>query len=500
MSALPQETNWQPVPRIGRAKLSVVLRETPIQPSILSGLIIARGRLEIPGIRTLEQDFRVLSAGKRIVIENEPENSWPKFVIEFDVDSVTQRAHPASFLMWSSNNSVDGDILYTRSLIAINRDGQCSLNLNENRFDIIISPLSAQEKEALLERAKLCRKLKFIEETFNHKFSLPPGDISATEIRIIDIIFQAITQGEFSTRARDLLLLQVPPGEVDLNKPPFSSPGSYSYQIKDEDGKIILFGRVLDLGAWSFWVKNAITADPEFIERLRKEWRQPVDIKLLLLDHQIHHRFETYAPKTAKEQRERKRNLENFIAKLSQHEPDELAKLVMQPLMKDVSPNEAAEIIMDWLIYQELPNYLFPKPLSTSEKADRLEVEIWLSDFEKKKGIELAGKAIVDKKTGEIISHTSIDELREKALALINSYEKKETERSHEIAKWIEEQRWLKDHRKEYGGRWVALNGYSLISSSSNPREVFEEARKSGIKLPLIVRVEPLDELPFAGW
>ena len=59
---------------------------------------------------------------------------------------------------------------------------------------------------------------------------------------------------------------------------------------------------------------------------------------------------------------------------------------------------------------------------------------------------------------------------------------------------------WLADHRKEYASRWVALDGYRLLASGANPKEVFAAARKSGVAHPLFHWVEPPDALPFGGW
>jgi hypothetical protein len=62
------------------------------------------------------------------------------------------------------------------------------------------------------------------------------------------------------------------------------------------------------------------------------------------------------------------------------------------------------------------------------------------------------------------------------------------------------EMRWLAEHRSEYAGQWVALDGDRLLSHGTNAREVFEAARQSGVVLPLFVHIEPADELPFGGW
>ena len=62
------------------------------------------------------------------------------------------------------------------------------------------------------------------------------------------------------------------------------------------------------------------------------------------------------------------------------------------------------------------------------------------------------------------------------------------------------ERRWLDEHRDEYLGQWVALEGDRLLASGPDGRAVYEAARAAGVRAPLVTRVEPRDELPFAGW
>jgi len=71
---------------------------------------------------------------------------------------------------------------------------------------------------------------------------------------------------------------------------------------------------------------------------------------------------------------------------------------------------------------------------------------------------------------------------------------REQTERFHKAMKWID------DHRAEYLGQWVALQGDRLISNGSNARRVHEHAKAAGIEIPFVVRVVE-EELPFvAGW
>jgi Family of unknown function (DUF5678) len=64
----------------------------------------------------------------------------------------------------------------------------------------------------------------------------------------------------------------------------------------------------------------------------------------------------------------------------------------------------------------------------------------------------------------------------------------------------IREAAWLEQHREEYVGQWVALDGERLVAASANAKEVLAAAKAAGVADALIVRVEPRDALPFAGF
>jgi ribonuclease D len=62
------------------------------------------------------------------------------------------------------------------------------------------------------------------------------------------------------------------------------------------------------------------------------------------------------------------------------------------------------------------------------------------------------------------------------------------------------EMRWLREHREEYAGQYVALWRDQLVAHGTDWRSVLAEARAAGVARPLMARVEALDELPFGGW
>ncbi len=59
---------------------------------------------------------------------------------------------------------------------------------------------------------------------------------------------------------------------------------------------------------------------------------------------------------------------------------------------------------------------------------------------------------------------------------------------------------WIEKHRAKYAGQWVAVRGDRLLSNGTDGKEVYRAARAAGDERPFVTRVEPIGELPFAGW
>ena len=48
------------------------------------------------------------------------------------------------------------------------------------------------------------------------------------------------------------------------------------------------------------------------------------------------------------------------------------------------------------------------------------------------------------------------------------------------------EQEWLDEHRKEYAGEWVVLDGSRLIGHGIDPRPIVAQARSEGVQSPFV--------------
>ena len=58
---------------------------------------------------------------------------------------------------------------------------------------------------------------------------------------------------------------------------------------------------------------------------------------------------------------------------------------------------------------------------------------------------------------------------------------------------------WVKTHKQEYAGQWVALDGDRLVAASPVQQEVLEAVRTRGPNPPLILRIASPDDLPYVG-
>ena len=62
------------------------------------------------------------------------------------------------------------------------------------------------------------------------------------------------------------------------------------------------------------------------------------------------------------------------------------------------------------------------------------------------------------------------------------------------------ELRWLKEHRSEFAGKWVAIEADRLVAVGDDAQEVFRAAGQAVASRPLVIQVQAPDQLPFGGW
>ena len=360
-----------------------------------------RSRLTIPGLSSSpDQVFMLKRLEDRVTIENQPAGSWPKIQIECSSDLTVR-----DFALHVADDTVDGWLLHTRVSFALAKAGQFSLRLPDPRRDIG-SRFDLELDQIFFRLAKIARKLKFVQDTFNVKFSLS-DTFPAEDLSNLEIVFRGITEGQFSVRAPDFTFPSVSGPYVDLTKPPFEGCGPISAEIAD---RLALFGEWLHVGPMHVHLEKAELANPRVVEHIRKGSGELVDVRFEVLDNQVVYRFQDYVRQPLAQR------LDQFKQDLALKEPTELVDLVDESLQGDVSVSEAALIAVGWTQYHNLPDRYCPQHPSLDNVAGQWRVPIYLVYANREGGP--VGEVVIDAKTGVIASHTPVDELRSKGRAL----------------------------------------------------------------------------------
>jgi hypothetical protein len=59
--------------------------------------------------------------------------------------------------------------------------------------------------------------------------------------------------------------------------------------------------------------------------------------------------------------------------------------------------------------------------------------------------------------------------------------------------------KWIEEHKDEYAGQWVALDGDHLVAASPNRLDISAAVKAAGGRRPLIHRMSSPDDLPYIG-
>jgi len=59
---------------------------------------------------------------------------------------------------------------------------------------------------------------------------------------------------------------------------------------------------------------------------------------------------------------------------------------------------------------------------------------------------------------------------------------------------------WLKQHRHEFIGNWVVLDGDRLVGSGDDPGPIVAQARAEGVRIPFVEFIKDESEPFMGGW
>lgn len=396
--------------RIGKLKELTTFRRA-VQPAQRR----FRAQIRIPGFGYTipAQDFTEARGGSKIVISSAAPGKWPNLRITFT------DAGPASLPIYESldvvkaDDSTDAWLLWTRIAWSI-KAGQGLVIEDDEGVLVGLAYDDDEMFQELQNLASIIRKLKYIEGVFNRCFSIPdefqPEDVYRTEV-----VFRALTEGEFSMRGRRFTAPQMKPANFRMNEPPFSGPGPFLVESKTEEEQTTeLLGNKLNLGPVAVTLHDSVVVNRSLLRQLDPASQEPVTLRFVVRDNQIHYRFANYAGP-----HERKQNQQRFTQfrnRLLSEEPNELVSLVDESLQPDVSSEEAMRIGMAWLIYNNFPDrYSSQRPMRHRQSGYWL-VPVWLAYSNGTGGP--VGELQVDVRTGAVADHTPIQQMRERGAAL----------------------------------------------------------------------------------
>ena len=92
---------------------------------------------------------------------------------------------------------------------------------------------------------------------------------------------------------------------------------------------------------------------------------------------------------------------------------------------------------------------------------------------------------------------------RDKVFKLVEAEKRQESKNGDELKlrneKFQLALKWIDEHRKEYDGKFVVLDGDKLVAWGTDSKTVYAEARAKGYDSPFLKRIKA-EVLPFGGW
>jgi uncharacterized membrane protein YcgQ (UPF0703/DUF1980 family) len=82
--------------------------------------------------------------------------------------------------------------------------------------------------------------------------------------------------------------------------------------------------------------------------------------------------------------------------------------------------------------------------------------------------------------------------------------EAEQQQRQETVRQQVEEfqkaMQWIREHRHEYMGQWVALEGDQLVSHGTDALQVHADAKAAGIEAPFLEHIVEEKEPFYPGW
>jgi hypothetical protein len=362
------------------------------------------GRLVLnDGERTFPvQEFVITQSKQGFTLQSTSAGLNP--TIEFVLSEVTKeisiKPKPAGL------NSVESEILYTRFYWTLINSKSIALfsEENESLFRIGVTKDMRSTWESVEYRAKLFRKLHFLEYFFERRFSIPVH-VPWQDAMAIEMLFRGITEGEFEFPAGNAFRLPSNTISLDsINEPPFSHPGKWVYKLPFDFETIL--GVVFPVGSRTITAKRASLANPRLLRDIERG-QEPKEISIKVMDYMVSCRFEKYAD--SKKLLVNRGKLNKFKDLLRRNEPDDLVSLLDSSLAS-IPSDVAIEMVEGILQF-----YDFPDRFSVSDPV--LDGKNWIIKI----GLNYQGheaiwldELVINKNTGHLSLNQSFEELLKK--------------------------------------------------------------------------------------
>ncbi len=403
---IQNRTTPNPLPlRAGKEGLSsgFSLSDKLTSPS-LHPFVNFRGQISVAEYLLPIQKFSLREKDKYIFIENFPTDSFPKIEIVLEKNSLLE---VKKFNVYPSDNSVQGEILYTRFFLTTADVKKCSLHFKDidfESFNFIFSDITLEEKKRMIYRAKLFRKLRFTEKVFEKTKINVPENITPNEAQQIEILFRGITEGEFTNPSDSFVTIyNYKVSKDDLQNNFLFSKREFSLEFNE---KFFILGRFFEVGKVVIRVEKASVANPRKLRDV-KENEVIDELRLNVFDSQIRYTFEKY--NNGERLSKNKQKLKRFRDLLQNEEPNFLVSLLDESLA-EIDDKSAIETLEALLQYYDFPDRF--SVLKPKLQKNQWKVPIALT-YPKQEPILLAD-AFVDMRTGKVEMEISFDELLKK--------------------------------------------------------------------------------------
>jgi hypothetical protein len=365
---------------------------------------LPEAKLEFPNHQNfLSLKFEWVGSQNGTVLRSIATGDLPKIKIEFAEKKFTDLSSITEWSISPANNTLQAYYHYTKlvSLIlvkqtmVINFLDVIKLNINFTKFSNTVL------QQFLRDRA-FCQKLHFISKSIGIS-PLIPSNISKSDIEVVEIVFRALTEGQFINRQSSVVLPPIRFSRGEVTQPPFLRPGNFVFEVKDT--KVVLLGIKISLGQTRITIPQAELKEQELISKVFKKPENKYTISLNALDHQIHYRFDDHCKKEEREKSDKL--LQEFITELRDTESEESIEAFQSSLKNKVDSNEAQEIVQGWLKFTVSSAFKASKPSLNIENAHEYwSVDITWNDCGR------VGFAKVDSSNGFISSHTPLSVMR----------------------------------------------------------------------------------------